>query len=166
LVKHLAPVYQTAGALLTNKWFDTTSRLPTAEDYKQFYVFSKGKTPELIQALGSNAGLVLAVTPSPVQHKGRVFVLTSRRTASACEPTVYALKNAPNVTVIGERTAGAMLSSGAYYLQSGFLLTLPVADYYTVDGVRLEGNGVQPDIAVPATDALDRALTIIGKVQQ
>lgn len=161
LVKHLSPVYQTAGALLTNKWFDTTSRLPTESDYKQFYVFSKGKTPELIKALSTHAGLVLGVTPAPEQYKGKIFVLTSANTASACEPTVFALKKSGRVTIAGERTAGKMLSSGGYYLQSGFLLTLPVADYYTVDGVRLEGNGVQPDIAVAASEALAKILALI-----
>ena len=161
LVKHLSPVYQTAGALLTNKWFDTTSRLPNESDYKQFYVFSKGKTPELIKALSTHAGLVLGVTPAPEQYKGKIFVLTSANTASACEPTVFALKKSGRVTIAGERTAGKMLSSGGYYLQSGFLLTLPVADYYTIDGVRLEGNGVQPDIAVPASEALAKILALI-----
>ena len=163
LVKHLSPVFETAGALVTNKWFDTTSRIPVPADYGRFYTFSQGPTTVLIDALSKNAGVILSVTPALEQFKGKVYVLTNKVTASACEPTVYALQKRGRAAVIGENTAGAMLSSGAYRLSTGFALTLPVADYYTFDGTRIEGLGVKPDVPVRSEKALERVLKIIGE---
>ena len=67
--------------------------------------------------------------------------------------------------VIGERTAGAVVSGRLNILSDGSLLYVAVADV-TVAGERLEGRGVAPDIAVPfdpahaagADPQLDRAL--------
>ena len=49
--------------------------------------------------------------------------------------------------VIGERTAGAVLSGQINALTDGSVLYLAVADVL-VDGQRLEGVGVAPDIEV------------------
>jgi C-terminal processing protease CtpA/Prc len=54
-----------------------------------------------------------------------------------------------------------MLSSSGVPLQSGFQLTLPVADYYTPTGERLDKIGVEPNIKVPATQALEHVLQLL-----
>lgn len=51
-------------------------------------------------------------------------------------------------TVVGERTAGAVVFGRAYLLESGNLLYLAVGDAH-VDGERLEGVGVEPDVRLP-----------------
>lgn len=158
LVKHLTPTQLTSGALVTNKWFDTTSRFPNVQDFDQFFMFTNGSTTELIRAMSEHAGVVLRVAPAKEIYTGKIFVLTSRRTASTCEPTVYGLKKSGRVTIIGQKTAGKMLSAGAYYLSTGFLLSLPVADYYTTEGFRIEGNGVAPDVEVAADKALEEVM--------
>jgi len=60
--------------------------------------------------------------------------------------------------VVGEPTAGAMLSSETFELSDGWHLVVPVADYIAADGVRLEGRGVEPHVSVSAEDALRKAL--------
>jgi carboxyl-terminal processing protease len=52
-------------------------------------------------------------------------------------------------TLVGERTAGAVVAGRPYLLADGSLLLLAVDDIL-VDGEHLEGKGVAPDIAVPA----------------
>jgi hypothetical protein len=158
LVKHLTPHQQISGALVTNKWFDTTSRIPNAQDFNQFFMFTNGSTTELIRAMSQHAGVVLMVAPAKEIYTGKIYVLTSNRTASTCEPTVYGLKKSGRATIVGQKTAGKMLSAGAYYLSTGFLLSLPVADYYTTEGVRIEGNGIAPDVEVAADKALEEAM--------
>jgi C-terminal processing protease CtpA/Prc len=39
---------------------------------------------------------------------------------------------------------------------------LPIADFYTYDGIRLDKVGVNPDITVKSEDALNKALEIIN----
>ncbi len=50
--------------------------------------------------------------------------------------------------MVGERTAGAVLAGRFNVLSDGSLLYLAVNDV-RVDGVRLEGRGVAPDVEVP-----------------
>lgn len=52
--------------------------------------------------------------------------------------------------VIGTKTAGAVVGGSPFLLQDGSLLYLAVVDVL-VDGERLEGKGVMPDIEVPFT---------------
>jgi len=62
-------------------------------------------------------------------------------------------------------TASAMLSGESFPMDETFRLFLPVADYVTPDGVRLDRRGVAPDIEVPAEQALERALAEIDALQ-
>jgi C-terminal processing protease CtpA/Prc len=66
---------------------------------------------------------------------------------SGMEILAYALQRA-GVPLIGTRTAGDVLAGRAFVLKDNSLLEIAVSDVH-VDGMRLEGNGVSPDISVP-----------------
>lgn len=67
-------------------------------------------------------------------------------TRSALEIVAYSLKK-EGTLLIGKTTAGAVLAGKAYVLPDDSLLLLPIADLL-IDGKRLEGVGVSPDIEV------------------
>jgi hypothetical protein len=94
----------------------------------------------------------------PLQSK--ICILTSNQTASSCEPLVYGLKGEKNIQIIGEKTAGAMLSPTVYPAGNGYFLIIPTADYLTQQGESIEGRGVQPDVKVKSEKALDFVLKI------
>ena len=50
--------------------------------------------------------------------------------------------------VVGERTAGGVIGTGAYGLWDGGLIRMPAFGAYTVDNENLEGNGRRPDVTV------------------
>ena len=50
--------------------------------------------------------------------------------------------------VVGTRTAGAVVGGSPTVIRPGMLLYIAVLDVL-IDGERLEGRGVEPDIAVP-----------------
>jgi C-terminal processing protease CtpA/Prc len=85
------------------------------------------------------------------------LILTSKSTASASEPFVYTLQKENIATVIGEKTAGAVISMEYFHLQN-LALTIPMLDYYTYDGKRLDKIGVEPNIKCDPKEALDVAL--------
>lgn len=58
-----------------------------------------------------------------------------------------ALQRHRRAVVVGERTAGAVVAGQPFALADGSLLYLAVADVL-VDGARLEGAGVVPDVVV------------------
>lgn len=76
-------------------------------------------------------------------------VLTSAYTVSAGEIGVLALRELPNVTTIGENTSGALSDMMERQLPNGWSFSLPHQVYESPDGMRFEGLGIPPDIAVP-----------------
>lgn len=68
-------------------------------------------------------------------------------TRSGMEIFAHALKS-NGVTLVGQPTAGDVVAGRGYVLPDDSLLIVAVADVY-VDGARLEGLGVAPDVTVP-----------------
>jgi C-terminal processing protease CtpA/Prc len=76
-----------------------------------------------------------------------VVAIIDEGSRSGMEILAYALKRA-GVPLIGTRTAGDVLAGRAFVLEDNSLLEIAVSDVH-VDGMRLEGNGVPPDVSVP-----------------
>jgi carboxyl-terminal processing protease len=76
-------------------------------------------------------------------------VLVDGGTRSGKEVVSRALQKSRRATLIGERTAGAVVAGQILPLSDGSLLFLAVQDIL-VDDERLEGVGVKPDVEVPA----------------
>ncbi len=120
----------------------------------RFPRISNVATVEQLRRLMVEHGAVVGrVEPADRRYAGQVAVLINRRTASACEPLVALLQGVGRATLVGERTAGAMLSSKAFEVGQGWVLYLPVSDFLTADGRRLEGRGVPPDVKCNSSDA-------------
>lgn len=121
---------------------------------------SKAKTTEeFIDELKKGKGekMVFENDGNPI-YKGKIYVLTNANTASTCEPIIYTLKNKALATIVGENTAGQMLSAAEFKIKDKYKLILPIADFFTYDGVRLDAVGVKPDIEVKSEDALNEVL--------
>jgi carboxyl-terminal processing protease len=77
-----------------------------------------------------------------------VVVLVDEGTRSGKEVIAYGLQR-QGISVVGQRSAGALLAGRGFLLDDGGLLVLAVADVH-VEGRRLEGVGVTPDRIVPS----------------
>lgn len=120
-------------------------------------------TDDFGQQLKTSPGVKLIFKkPANPVYTGNIYVLTNGNTGSTCEPIVYALKSRKKAIIVGERTAGAMLSASAFVASGKYMLWVPVGDFYTHDGVRLDKVGVTPDIETKPEDALTKALEIIS----
>lgn len=104
----------------------------------------------------------IQLQPETPVFEGNVYVLLSKRTASAAEMAADALSYLPNVTLVGETTAGQMLSQSIFDVSPGIQMFLPIADYYSHQSGRIEGAGVKPDIEVNADKSLEKAMNLIG----
>lgn len=93
----------------------------------------------------------------------KVYVLTSGASASAAEHFSLAMKHTGRGTLVGAPTAGANHFGSGEDLGGGYGAFIPVGRTYDPStGKDWEGDGVQPDIAVPPADALVRVLTDLG----
>jgi retinol-binding protein 3 len=87
-----------------------------------------------------------------------VYVLTAACTFSASEAFAYDLQSAKRATVVGEVTGGGAHPTGPVPLDAHFVLMVPSArPINAVTKTDWEGTGVQPDVKVPADQALDTA---------
>jgi carboxyl-terminal processing protease len=77
-----------------------------------------------------------------------VALLINEGTRSGKEVLAYGFLKHGLGPVVGQPSAGALLAGRAYLLSNGSLLVLAVADV-SVDGERLEGRGVTPNVRVP-----------------
>ena len=87
-----------------------------------------------------------------------VFVLTSKRTFSGAEEFAYNLKNLKRATIIGETTGGGAHPVSGHRIHDHFMIGVPFARAVNpISKTNWEGTGVEPDIKVPADQALDVA---------
>jgi carboxyl-terminal processing protease len=95
-------------------------------------------------------------------------VLIGPYTNSAAEITAEVLKFHRRACVVGQKTAGNVLTARTFALPDGGQIEIPVKNYLAPSGRSLEGVGVVPDIVLTAEEItkssktgdpeLDRAL--------
>lgn len=149
-----------AGYFVTDAWASRVSRPPAAAAFTGLPVVQERTTEAFIEVLKTSEGRHLVLHPRPDAFQGKVYILTSSRTASTCEPIVDALKRSGRATIVGENTAGAMLSATVFKVTGKYHLFLPIADYYNAELQRLDRVGVKPDIEVKADEALEHVLAL------
>jgi carboxyl-terminal processing protease len=81
----------------------------------------------------------------PKRFHGRIALLVDRHTASAAEMIVAFARENNLAKIIGEKTAGRLLSATSVKVGHGFRLALPTGAYYTWKGWALEGAPIAPD---------------------
>ncbi|MCJ8190615.1 S41 family peptidase [Sphingomicrobium aestuariivivum] len=88
-----------------------------------------------------------------------LYVLISKRTFSAAEQVAYDLQALGRATIIGEVSGGGAHPFEFRRVHPHFALDLPEGKSINpITGGNWQGVGVTPDVAVPASEALDTAL--------
>ncbi len=148
-----------AGVYLTRKWYEQHDRPATPEEIQSF-PFLKDMTYKGINKMFADEAAFRMVIPghnNPV-FKGKVYVLINQYTASANEPLIDLFKREKVATLVGSTSAGAMLSAQYFKVTKDYKMFLPIADYQTATGTRIDKVGVTPDIEVDPTTALKYVL--------
>lgn len=83
------------------------------------------------------------------RHHGRVAVLVNEHSASAAEMVAAFASENRLATLVGCKTAGRVVAASVFKVGQGYRVGLPVAAYCTWSDRRIEGQGVEPDLAVP-----------------
>ena len=158
LVSHLLSEPVDVGSFVSQPWNAVHKRNPGKMDVESVMPWEGWSIKAFWADVQNDAITRIRFSPAEPVYGGPVIVLTSGRTASAAELATDALKSVNRAIIIGEKTAGEMLSQKMYDLPGGFQLSLPIADYYSIVNGRIEGVGIRPDLAVDAAEALDVAL--------
>lgn len=151
-----------AGVYLTKNWYADHTEGPTTEQIQQF-PFMKDLDFEGFWDMSQNPGFRMVLPGHDRKvFEGDVYVLTDGFTGSTCEPFVDVIKRQNIGTVIGRTTGGGMLSGAFFPVDDELTLFLPVCDYYTADGYRIDRVGVKPHIETRSEDALKKATELIS----
>lgn len=153
-----------AGIYLTRKWYLQNKELPTAAQIATIPYLTDMTYKGIQKMFEKEAAFRMVLPPHrDAIFKGQIYLLTDKGTGSACEPFVYELKKLPNATVVGERTAGAMLSGERFPINDQYNLFLPISDFVTADGYRIDKVGVAPDVERKSSEALEYVLSVLIK---
>ena len=92
------------------------------------------------------------------------YVLTSAHTFSGAEEFAYNLKNLKRATLVGETTGGGAHPVAGHRIDEHFMIGVPFARAINpISKTNWEGTGVEPDVKVPATDALATAQKLVSE---
>ncbi len=164
LIGHLIDTPFDAGAFVSRHWTQTDrTRGPTRAEIEALSPWEGWSLMSFWRDVSEAPVTRLQFTPMAPRYGGPVFVLIGARSFSAAELAADALATSGRATLIGETTAGRMLSQQPFDLPNGFQLFLPTADYYGFRTGRIEGVGVAPDVAVAVDDAMAEALSRLGR---
>lgn len=90
---------------------------------------------------------------------GRLVFLVDDRTASAAEIFALAMRENGRAMIVGQHTSGMALPSIIVRLATGATFMYPFANYRSVSGKTIEGNGIVPDRSV----GIDRKSLLEGR---
>jgi retinol-binding protein 3 len=92
------------------------------------------------------------------------FVLTSKETFSGGEEFTNNLKVLKRATIVGETTGGGAHPVNGHRIDDHFMIGVPFARAINpVTHTNWEGTGVEPDVKVPAADALSKAKSLAAE---
>jgi len=154
LIAHLLKQPLDPGAFVSSKFTVADGQYPSAEYVQTLPPWEGWSIKAFWATAEENAVTRIRFQPQQPHYAGPVYVLISNTTASAAELAADALSASGRALLIGERSAGEMLSQKMYDVPLGLQISLPIADYYSFHSGRIEGKGIRPDLESPAQLAL------------
>ena len=135
-----------------------------------------GASPEYLDLFNTRVPLITEINRDgkraamDTQWRKPVVMLINEGARSGKEILAYGFRKYGIGKLVGTKTAGYVMGGRPFMLASGNMLYLAVVDVL-VDGERLEGAGVEPDVEVPMPleythgkdPQLDKALEMLGK---
>ncbi len=93
---------------------------------------------------------VIEPNDAPRRYAGPVAVLMGPVNMSSCEAFLLMMKQGGKVRLFGERSHGSSGNPKPTYLSNGVVAYIPSWKAMTAEGEMFEGEGIEPDFAVPS----------------
>ena len=162
LAEHVIDEPITSGYFLSQKWDLAENGLPSREVLEATEVWDGWSISEFWRAVQELDIMKLRFEPQEPNFDGPVYLLVDQGSASATELAADVFRSSGVALLVGETTAGEMLSQSFFDLRERFMISLPVADYYSVRHGRIEGNGVTVDLPTSSGNAMTVAKQQLG----
>jgi hypothetical protein len=134
-------------AMISSYLFDESTHLNDIYNRKEDFTIQYWTLPYV-------PGSTLANKPA--------FVLTSKSTFSGAEEFTYNLKSLKRATIVGETTGGGAHPVWGHNIDDHFTIGVPFARAVNpITKTDWEGTGIEPDVKVEASQALDEAVKLL-----
>lgn len=160
LVEHVIDEPLEAGYFLSQVWNREHDQPPTPAEALAAPPWEGWSIISFWQDVQEKAIVRVQFHPAEPNFNGEVYVLLDEKSASATELAADALRASGLATLVGRKTAGQMLSQSMFDVGEKFVVSLPVADYYSLRHGRIEGQGVPVDIESDSAAAQDVAQSL------
>jgi carboxyl-terminal processing protease len=148
------------GHFTGNAWWRSHNAPPNAQDIAERPADTFDNPESALQTFMQDGLLPVEVRPAAVRYAGPLFVLIDAETVSVAELAAATLGGSGRAVLVGERTAGELLTADTVPLVEGFYMMTPLGDYADARLGRIEGIGVSPHHEAPSRDALDLAMRL------
>lgn len=95
------------------------------------------------------------------KFNGNVFFLVNENTGSTAEALIIGIKEYGLGKIIGNRTAGSLLSAESFNLDEDIMILVPTNDFVSFEGYRVDKKGIKPDIKLKNQDELEYVIKLI-----
>lgn len=159
LVSYLTAKPHMVFALLSRPYLNQFGDAPEKMDSKMMLrlpmITGAYTTDKIITAFKDNNGGAAFYTEDvgSRRYHGKIIVLVNQETASAAEGFAAIMKQEPNVTVIGQPTAGAVVGAESFPIPGGWTLAVPTHSAWLGNGDMYRDEKTIPNILVPLTRA-------------
>ncbi|MFX0203596.1 MAG: S41 family peptidase [Candidatus Hodarchaeota archaeon] len=100
----------------------------------------------------------ISYVPGKRMYDTDLYILTSQYTGSGAEEFTYNMKHLKRAIIVGEKTRGSANPVDYEIIQDKFVMHLPTGrPVNPISKTNWEQIGIEPDIAVPVDQALDKA---------
>jgi carboxyl-terminal processing protease len=177
LVSYFIPGQSAITALMMRSALERMGGAPAQIDLATLPKVTKPyTTAEVYKALLSNKGAITVYSEDLGNkvYKGKVAVLINQFTGSAAEGFAGVMKAKTKATLIGQTTAGQLLSAQWMKVKGDWRLFIPTAAAYGPDGKpaidtpttpNIEAKPTRQDICGNRDPVLMRALTVLNQTQ-
>jgi hypothetical protein len=146
-----------SGFFPSRNWHEAYNRLPNRNDIDKFSLMMSDD----LSAIHSEYGFYIATTGSNDSFKGKIYILVNNRTGSTAEVLTIAAKEHSLATIVGQRTNGALLAAKGFNIDDDIMLVVPVNDFISYNGFRVDMKGIEPNIKTKKGQELERVIEII-----
>ncbi len=155
LASHFGPGAEAAVVLLARPYLHALGHPVTIDDIRGAPRVSGAYTTEAVFKAMEQHGGGAAFWTDAVERRytGPVFVLIGPDTGSAAEGFAWYMRLRTSARLIGQKTAGALLSSDSFDIGDGWSVTIPVHGNWGPDGQDYGDRAVPPHEEIVTTRA-------------
>lgn len=150
-----------SGFFPNKNWYLENNRLPNKNDISTFNIFTEGTFKDFNTKASSKYGVSIQTKGTKRKFNGNVFFLVNENTGSTAEALIIGIKEYGLGKIIGNRTAGSLLSAESFNLDEDIMILVPTNDFVSFEGYRVDKKGIKPDIKLKNQDELEYVIKLI-----